>query len=267
MKFSGYKLRIEKLQNEVSRLESVNARLREDFDRKMDVVNSALHEVRRFSAQLSRFSGRLNKDAENSREECVRQAAQSVFYTSGMISARLAYMDIELNPSALENQTTVRAGIYKKFDKAKRILIEESRAKDVNIVLSGESHVEIEVLPIFELLPFVLLENGIKYSPVGQSVDVGFEFVLGRQFVTISSKGPDVDEGELQKLCDRRFRGSNVSSMPGEGLGLFLVKRICDYHDIEMRLEVPRRNLYQLQGVNYCEFKVVLKFPKTTLRK
>lgn len=261
MKHEGYKKRIEKLQDRVSCLEEINDKMVKEFDREREVVNSALHEVRRFSSQLKMFSTKVVREIDGQYKDSVQQAAQSVIYISEMISARLAYMDIELNPNAIENQTLVRAGIYKKFDKSKRLLSEAARRREVRVNLNGVSRMEIEVLPIFELLPFVLLDNGIKYSPKGQSVDVNFDMVNDRQVVTVASNGPSVSEDEQLRLCDRRFRGSQVYSMPGEGLGLFLAKKICDYHDIKMRIEIPRRGLYQVQGVDYCEFRVVLTFP------
>jgi len=177
-----------------------------------------------------------------------------------MISSRLAYTDIELNPRALESQTVIRSGIYKKFDKARRILAEEARDRDVTIRLDGESRVEIDTLPVFELLPFVLLENGVKYSPRGQSVTVNFEMVGGRQVVTVSSIGPAVTDAELPRLFEKEFRGAATAHLPGEGLGLFLAHQVCRFHGIRARPSLGRRDIYQLGGVSYGAFHIVLEF-------
>ncbi len=223
-----------------------------------EILDSTLHEVRRFSAQLSKFSERLSRDTEGNQQ--LNQTAQSVFYTAGMISARLAYTDIELNPRALESQTAVRSGIYKKFDKARRILAEEARDRDVTIRLDGESRTEIDALPVFELLPFVLLENGIKYSPRNQAVTVTFEQTGGRQTVIVSSIGPAVAPDELPRLFEKGFRGEQTKTLPGQGLGLFLAKRVCDYHDVRIHAEAGQTNMYQFNGINCSEFRVVLRF-------
>lgn len=257
MRYDKQNRKLERLQEEVEHLRIENRRLHSETQSVNEILDSTLHEVRRFSAQLSKFAERLSRDTDGQQQ--LNQTALSLFYTAGMISSRLAYTDIELNPMALESQTAIRSGIYKKFDKAKRILAEEARDCHINIRLEGESRVEIDALPVFELLPFVLLDNSIKYSPPNQSVTVAFEVASGRQIVTVSSIGPIVSREELPKLFDKGFRAASTKSMPGQGLGLFLAKRVCDYHGITIRAECGPGVLYQLRGTDYAEFQIELR--------
>ena len=258
MRYDKQNRKIGSLNKKIDELRKENEQLKIYTENIKEILNSTLHEVRRFSAQLSRFTERLSRESENIPN--LNQAALSAFYTAGMISSRLAYTDIELNPRAIENQTAVRSGIYKKFDKAKRILSEQAKDRGVNINLVGESRVEIEALPVFELLPFVLLENGVKYSPRNQSIDVIFEQVYMRHVVSVASIGPSVLKNEIPKLFEKGFRGSSTRMMPGEGLGLFLAKRVCDYHSIDIRIEAGGAAVYQMNGVDYSTFIVVLEF-------
>jgi signal transduction histidine kinase len=250
--------RLERLHAEIADLKAQNSHLASEAHDIKEILNSTLHEVRRFSAQLTKFAERLSRETEGHAQ--LNQTAQSVFYTAGMISSRLAYTDIELNPRALESQTVVRSGIFKKFDKARRILAEEARDRGVTVRLDGESRVEIEALPVFELLPFVLLENGVKYSPRNQTVTVAFDAISNRQVVTVSSIGPAVVDAELPRLFEKGYRGAQAANLPGEGLGLFLAKQVCRFHDIQIRAEIGRRDLYQMGGISYSEFRVVLQF-------
>ena len=80
MKHEGYKKRIEKLQDRVSCLEEINDRMVKDFDREREVVNSALHEVRRFSSQLKMFSTKVVREIDGQYKDGAQQAAQSVIY-------------------------------------------------------------------------------------------------------------------------------------------------------------------------------------------
>lgn len=258
MRYDKQNRKLEAHQAEIEHLRAQNAALINETERIKEILDSTLHEVRRFSAQLSKFSERLSRETEG--QSLINQTAQSVFYTAGMISSRLAYTDIELNPRALESQTAVRSGIYKKFDKGRRILAEEARDRGVTVRLEGESRIEIEALPVFELLPFVLLENGVKYSPRNQAVTVTFETVRSRQEVVVSNIGPSVSEEELPRLFDKGFRGAQTLAMPGQGLGLFLAKQVCDFHDVRVRAEVGNQNLYQMNGISYSEFRVILRF-------
>lgn len=258
MRYDKQNRRLDRLQAEIKDLKARNTCLADEAKNIKAILDSTLHEVRRFSAQLTKFSERLSRETECHTQ--LNQTALSVFYTAGMISSRLAYTDIELNPRALENQTTVRSGIYKKFDKTRRILAEEARDRRVTIQLEGESRVEIDALPVFELLPFVLLENGVKYSPQDQSVTVSFESVGGRQVVTVTSVGPAVSDAELPHLFEKGYRGAQTAALPGEGLGLFLAKQVCGFHDVQIRAEIGRRNLYQMGGTSYSEFRIILQF-------
>lgn len=250
-KVETLKHKIEKLDEEIERLKNIN-------DDLSDVMNATLHEVRRFSAQLLMFSERLCRETEG---QAINQTATSIFYTAGMISSRLAYTDIELNPRAIESQTVVRSGIFKKFDKARRILAEAARDQNVTIYLIGECYVDIEALPIFELLPFVLLENAVKYSPRGQSVYVNFDCVsLGKVTVTVSSIGPSLSEAEMLNLFNKGFRGKSVENMPGQGLGLFLAKQVCDFHDFRITAKSEKKSLYQINGIDYSRFIITLTY-------
>lgn len=213
MRYDKQQRRLAQRDAEIKRLKDENQRLFSETKHVKEILDSTLHEVRRFSAQLTKFSERLSRDTDGQAQ--LNQAAQSIFYTAGMLSSRLAYTDIELNPRAIESQTAIRSGIYKKFDKAKRILAEEARNKGVTVQLIGESRDEIDALPVFELLPFVLLENSVKYSPQGQAVTVRFERINGRQTVSITSVGPAVADSELPHLFEKGYRGAQVTAFTG----------------------------------------------------
>lgn len=258
MRYDKQNRRIERLQAEITDLKAQNTYLANEAHGIKEILGRTLHEVRRFSALLTKFAERLSRESESQPQ--INQPAQSVFYTASMISSRLAYTDIELNPRALESQTVVRSGIYKKFDKARRILAEEARDRSVSIRLDGESRVEIDALPVFELLPFVLLENGVKYSPRGQAVTINFDSIGARQIVTVTSIGPAVADAEFPHLFDKGFRGAATTNLPGEGLGLFLAKQVCGFHDIQIRAEAGRRDLFQVGGISYSEFRIALIF-------
>ena len=163
MRYDKQNKKLESLIQQVKALTQENILLKRSADSTREILNDSLHEIRRFSAQLSKFCERISRDTQDN--PSLHQAALSAFYTASMISSRLAYTDIELNPKAIESQTPLRSGIFKKFDKAKRILAEKAKNRNVTISLIGESRVEIDALPVFELLPFVILENAVKYSP------------------------------------------------------------------------------------------------------
>jgi signal transduction histidine kinase/CHASE2 domain-containing sensor protein len=75
-----------------------------------------------------------------------------------------------------------------------------------------------------------LVSNAIKYSPSGTDVLVrvtsrenDFEF-------SVHNTGPAIPASELKNIFERFYRPSRSESIPGWGLGLSFVRRICQQH-------------------------------------
>jgi signal transduction histidine kinase len=53
---------------------------------------------------------------------------------------------------------------------------------------------------------------------------------------SIANIGQPLAEGEALRMFDYGFRGRNAqqNSSQGSGIGLYIVKRICDYHRIAL---------------------------------
>lgn len=238
--------------------------VRQELDSVRFALDSTMHEARRFSGQIARQCEELNKEARKHGESALAELSDTIFYTSGMLSARLAFTDLELNPSAIAKQATFRSGIYKKFDKAKHVLSSYARDKRVRIVLRGSSQTEIEASQAIDLLPFVILDNAIKYSPAGQDVIVEFFDPPAKKggYLEVRSIGPRMKPNEVDRIFEPSFRGSNVMSLPahGEGLGLYLAKRICDFHGLSLIAEPSNIEQFNLNGLSYAEFKLVVSW-------
>jgi PAS domain S-box-containing protein len=90
---------------------------------------------------------------------------------------------------------------------------------------------------ILQLILTNLLENAIKYSPQNRAVD----FILTTSFEQITFKikdrGIGIIKSDLQKLFDPFYRGENVGKLPGNGLGLAVVKKLVDIHGGEITID------------------------------
>lgn len=67
-----------------------------------------------------------------------------------------------------------------------------------------------------------LLENALKYSPLGSKVYLRSRKRDGRILIEIVDKGPGLPKGEEQRIFEPfyRARGLNESAVPGVGIGL-----------------------------------------------
>ncbi len=82
-----------------------------------------------------------------------------------------------------------------------------------------------------------LISNAIKYSPEGELVEISGHTAGGSALITVRDHGIGIPESELQRVRERFFRGSNVGSIPGTGIGLSLVQQIVEQHGGSLSIE------------------------------
>jgi len=75
-----------------------------------------------------------------------------------------------------------------------------------------------------------VLSNAVKYSPGGGVIDVEAELGADEIIVVINDRGIGIPAGDVERLFERYYRGSNVSGIVGTGVGLYLVKMVVDLH-------------------------------------
>ncbi|NJO05515.1 MAG: PAS domain S-box protein [Chloroflexaceae bacterium] len=84
-----------------------------------------------------------------------------------------------------------------------------------------------------------LLDNAVKYSPVGGTITLSVELNNEWVYLRVADQGIGVPEVDLTKLFTPFFRASNVSSQNfmGMGIGLYLTKAIVDAHGGALTVE------------------------------
>lgn len=75
-----------------------------------------------------------------------------------------------------------------------------------------------------------LLDNAIKYTPSGKSVDIEAYQKQQEFVITVKDTGIGILPEELSRIWDRLYRGDKSRSQRGLGLGLSLVKAIVRAH-------------------------------------
>ncbi len=91
-----------------------------------------------------------------------------------------------------------------------------------------------------ELLAIVivnLLGNACKYSSPGSSVWLRVVPQSdGALLFSVEDEGVGIEAAEIDKVCQRYYRGSNTASASGVGLGLFLVDRIVTQYRGQLKI-------------------------------
>jgi signal transduction histidine kinase len=77
-----------------------------------------------------------------------------------------------------------------------------------------------------------LLDNAIKFSPEGSTIEIGLEGTGEEVEIAIADRGTGVPEGEVERIFDRFYQVDNSSKrrFGGAGIGLAVVKELTELH-------------------------------------
>jgi len=75
-----------------------------------------------------------------------------------------------------------------------------------------------------------LIDNALKYSDGSGPVEVDLTLDRGFSAVSVKNSGPGIPEGEMEKIWEPFYRGTNaaIGKAEGRGLGLVVVKRAVE---------------------------------------
>lgn len=236
------------------------------IERAKGIHSELFHDIRKICAHIKNKSEDIIAFEDNTREiaeNCdtfeVLQRVKNIEALASVATSRFDVYDISMNPEIMCLGQKRNRTVYKKFHKA-RYMLTNYLEKNVTITMSGQSVFSHPIYQTFDVLPFILLENAIKYAPENSDVTVCFREEYNNLYVTIVSEGPTCTEEELPYLLAKGFRGANakLTKVPGNGLGLSLAKEICDAHNIIMRINSNFN--HTINGIPYGDFEVNLTF-------
>jgi signal transduction histidine kinase len=109
-------------------------------------------------------------------------------------------------------------------------LIEDNRAqlggKPVTITLAGRTDVFVEAPEAVVAVALGnLIGNACKYTQEGE-----VRVVVETGSVLIEDSGPGLSEEDAAKLFERGYRGSGAGGTSGGGIGLSIVRRLCELY-------------------------------------
>jgi len=197
---------------------------------KSDFINRASHELRTpltsamLMAELLQHGGSEEERTEyldalvrelNRQKELVDQLLLAGRLESGRMKIDAVSMD--LIPVLRESVRSIKV-----IGDRRRIAVKlETKHEAINILgdASGLSQVFIN-----------LINNAVKFSPEGKTVDVVAVKGEREAIVSITDHGLGIPPDALPHLFERFYRAKNVTvaEIPGSGVGLYIVKSIVD---------------------------------------
>ncbi len=118
----------------------------------------------------------------------------------------------------------------------------EPLAEDANIAFKLELNEDVGIQGDKDLLFQAisnLMDNAIKFSPANSEIKI----TLDKSYLSISDQGTGIDEKNIDRVFDRFYRAEQSRTTTGSGLGLSLVKAVCDLHNIKITLKTNNPGL------------------------
>lgn len=201
-----------------------------------DFVANVSHELKTPVGAISLLAEALDDAATD--EVAVRRFASRMHKESARLSA-LVQDIIEL--SRLQGADVVQQGepvdlnaiIAEAVDRNKL----PAEAKDIEMVIGG--NVGTDVYGDSELLTTAfrnLIDNAIRYSPVGSKVGIGLKSKDGLANVSVTDQGSGISTEDQDRIFERFYRIDSARSRTtgGTGLGLSIVKHVISNHGGEV---------------------------------
>lgn len=207
-----------------------------DQDRRELVANIS-HDLRTPLASLHgyletlSFKGAALSETERQRylavalaqSNTVRQLAQALFEL-----ARLEHGAVQLLIEDF-SLTDLIQDVFQKFE----LMAEEKQSRLVAVLPRSSSMVSAD-LGLIERVLTNLIDNAIRHTPSGGTIEVALKHVADKVIVTVSDTGPGIPEQLLESLFRRPF--SQAGDRRSGGLGLLIVRRILQLHGCQIHL-------------------------------
>ncbi len=220
-----------------SALNALLDQLKEAFEKERRFGADASHELRtplaaiRTYAQIAR---RSNDPGE--RAEALDRLIHGVDRTTHLVSQMLVLARLEHSSSDIEHGAgSLTAVVFEELAE------QQAQAQRKCIVIAEAVPVDdpcvVTVHPsMLGILVGNLIANAVKYTPVAGHIEVSVANDGQRARLRITNSGKGVPAADRTRVFERFYRPAGQGE-PGAGLGLSIVRRICELHGAQIHLE------------------------------
>jgi two-component system, OmpR family, sensor kinase len=116
-----------------------------------------------------------------------------------------------------------------------------AQAKGVDLGVQEADAASVQGQPeALNILLRNLVDNAVKYTPAGGTVDMAVRSMPGAVVVSVEDSGPGIPADERERVFDRFYRIAG-SEAAGSGLGLAIVRSIAQRHGATLTLGQSER--------------------------
>lgn len=225
----------------VQELNLLFARVQQAFDAQQHFVADAAHELRSPLAALKLQVQGLQRAADApARAVALERLSSGMDRAVRLVEQLLALARSEAGATAGALSETVDLAEVARLALADALPLAQARGIDLGWADSDAGAVRGQ-REALRMLVRNLLDNAIRYTPPGGTVDVQVQAQGAHLLLTVQDSGPGIAPQERTRVLDRFYRGAQDGAVQGSGLGLAIVQSIAQWHGAELVLEdAPR---------------------------
>ncbi|MCS0706709.1 ATP-binding protein [Massilia aurea] len=226
----------------VQELNLLFGRVRTAFEAQQHFVADAAHELRTPLAALRLQAQSLDRaDTPEARQVAVGRLTAGIDRATRLVEQLLILARQEA--TAAEG-TAAKTRPVDLADLARRTaadLASVAAAKGVDLGLQQADPASVDGQPdALQILLRNLVDNAVKYTPGGGTVDISVLSGAGTVAVQVEDSGPGIPPDERERVFDRFYRVAG-SEAAGSGLGLAIIKAIAERHGAVLTLGSSER--------------------------
>ena len=209
-------------------------RIEEVFNEEREYIGNISHEILTpisvIKSKLENFSNNTNLSNED---------AIKIYETKVTLGRLTRLVRSLLLLSRIENREYLKDESIDIIEVVQKVILEikeRLEIKNISLLksLSTTEYLIIGNKELIHILIYNLLNNAIKYTPEDGEIKISSKLEITGFKLEIADNGIGINAKELPFIFERfkKFQKGNNNF----GLGLALVKKICDYHKIEIRV-------------------------------
>ena len=224
----------------VQELNLLFARVQRAFDAQQHFVADAAHELRSPLAALKLQVQGLQRATNNdAREIAVTRLLVGIDRATRLVEQLLMLARHEASAaSGLKTQPVTLVEVAKSA-LADVMPAAQERGIDIGLERADDAVIQGDADSLAVLVRN-LLENAIKYTPMGGTVDLEVKLEDGQALYVVQDSGPGIPAQDRDRVLDRFYRVQGAESS-GSGLGLAIVKSVAELHGASVSLDASPR--------------------------
>lgn len=213
-------------------------RLQGSFDRQIQFVSDASHELRTPIAVIQGYASLLDRWGKDDREALEKSIYAIKLEASNM--AKLVEKLLFLAKGDTENQRIEKKDFW--LNELINEVIGESKLIDNSHIISSDKNDTVSIFADYKMIKQMLrafIDNSIKFTPEQGKIDISSEMQNKTVKITVSDSGVGIPKDEIQNIFERFYTvdKSRSKDKGGTGLGLPIAKWIVDIHQGRIKVE------------------------------